>query len=455
VTEVHYLGLPVGLVESTHVNLATKKVEAIIRLAPGYENLSKEGSVFTLVRPRISLDGISGVETLIAGIFIDCVPGSGSQFLDHFAGNTINSLSAEQGVSITLHASDIPTLDQGSPVLFRGILVGRVREKTFDEHHRPMLTVVIQKEFSKTLTTNTKFWRVPATSVQAGPGVLNMEIASIESLWRGGIAYDVFGEPGEPVAQGARFELAANERVARADSPPIQISFASGQGLLVGRTQLRYLGVPVGIVEEVTPSAGKVLVRARLEQGYEYLRRKGSRFSLIRPAISMEGVTGLEALVSGVYIECHPIESGSLGEKFIGTSASVAQSLESAEAGFKIVITSQATHVSVNAPVFTHGVRVGKIIRKDLARDGKSVMLTASISYDASSLLREQTRFWEVSGIHASLGFLTIKIKMPSLETLALGGITFATPEENAGKTIQQGHHFPLYTNPCKEWLRH
>jgi paraquat-inducible protein B len=129
-----------------------------------------------------------------------------------------------------------------------------------------MLTVVIQKEFSKTLTTNTKFWRVPATSVQAGPGVLNMEIASIESLWRGGIAYDVFGEPGEPVAQGARFELAANERVARADSPPIQISFASGQGLLVGRTQLRYLGVPVGIVEEVTPSAGKVLVRARLEQ---------------------------------------------------------------------------------------------------------------------------------------------------------------------------------------------
>ena len=219
-------------------------------MADGYESLRCDGSLFTLVRPRISLEGVSGLETIIAGIYIDCTPGDVSHPADRFVGRmAIDAGLDARGLTVTLNAKEIPTIDEGAPVLLRGIVVGKVKEKSFDENNVPALTLVIRPEFAKTLASNAKFWRVPATAIAAGPGVLNVEVAGLQTLWKGGVAFDVFGVSGDAAKDGARFELFADERTARAGSPPIQIEFKNGQGLLAGHTQLRYLGVPVGLVE--------------------------------------------------------------------------------------------------------------------------------------------------------------------------------------------------------------
>jgi paraquat-inducible protein B len=116
---------------------------------------------------------------------------------------------------------------------------------------------------------------------------------------QGGVQFDVFGVPGGAIADEAEFELFANERAAHSVSLPVRIAFENGQGLLARQTQLRYRGVPVGLVEEVNPSNSKVEVVARLEPGYDILRREGTIFSLVRPRIYLEGVSGLESLVRG------------------------------------------------------------------------------------------------------------------------------------------------------------
>jgi paraquat-inducible protein B len=456
ITELRYLGVPVGLVESVAADLSTGKIDATVRLAAGYESLRGEGASFTLVRPRVTLEGISGIETLIAGIYIDCVPGDASRPADRFIGrNSTEAMAQEKGLTVSLHAKEIPTIEKGSPVLLRGIIVGTVRDKTFDKDNAPSLTLMIRREFAGTLTANAKFWRVPATSVVAGPGVLNVEVSSIQTLWKGGVEFDVFGAPGEPAKEGAQFELFANERTARAGSPPIHIEFLNGQGLLAGQTQLRYLGIPVGIVEDVKPVEGKVLVTARLDPGYDMLRRKGSGFSLVRPRISLQGVSGLETLVSGVYIECTPGAQGPVADRFCGVSLQVAEDEVAERAGFEIEIQTPSTSIDVNAPVLYRGVQVGKILRKVLATDGASVGLIASIDRQHASLLRDNTQFWEAGGVRASLGFLGIKIQTGSLRSLALGGIEFSTPDaKNPGERVKPGHVFTLGTAPPKGWLK-
>ena len=451
ITELRFRGLPVGLVESVSADVLTGTVEATIRLAAGYESLRGEGATFTLVRPRVSLEGISGIETLIAGIYIDCAPGDASHPADRFVGSTATDAEArDQGLTVTLHAKEIPMIDAGAPVLLRGIIVGKVKEKAFDKNSEPTLTLVIRQEFARTLTTNAKFWRVPATSVEAGPGVLNIEVSALQALWKGGVAFDVFGAPGEPAKDGARFELFDNERTARAGSPPIRIDFPNGQGLLAGQTQLRYLGVPVGLVEDVKPADGNVLVTARLNSGYDSLRRKGSTFTLVRPSISLQGVSGLETLVSGDYIDCVPGPRGPLADRFHGRSL---QGSESEGSGFQVVVQAASTSVEAGAPVLYRGVQVGKVVRKTLAPHGRSADLIASISPSHAALLRRNTKFWEAGGVRASLGFLGIKVRTGSLQSLALGGIEFGTPVSKAPSgQVRPGHVFQLGDAPPKDW---
>lgn len=451
-TELRHLGLPVGLVESVAAGEAPHQVEATVRLEPGNTNLQKSGARFTLVRPRISMDGISGLETLLAGVFINCEPGDGDQVADQFAGGT-NSGEELEGISIALHAAEIPSIDKGAPVFLRGIIVGRVTEKTFDENNKPVLKAVIRKEFSRALVSNAKFWRVPATSVQAGPGVLEVGVAGLQSLWQGGIAFDVFATAGEPAAEGSQFQLFADERTARSDSPPIRIDFKNGQGLLAGRTQLRHLGVPVGLVESVKTAGDRVEVSARLEPGHDDLRREGAVFSVIRPAISLEGVSGLEALVSGVYIECLP-GGGPTRDHFTGIPERKAEQVQALESGFDVVLRTANTTIDVGAPVQYRGVRVGKIAKKALSPDGRSVDLTASIDRTHAILLRDTTKFWDVSGVRASLGFFYLKVRTGSLESLTLGGVQFATPDGPPGRRVKPGHVFELNASPRRDWLR-
>ena len=459
-TRVCYRGLPIGLVEKVWPDPSNGKIETVVRLEPGYENLQNADTVFTLVRPRISLEGISGLDTLVSGVYIECVPGQAGELADKFVGRTVsdeewNRSEAERsGIGITLRAKEIPSIGKGAPVVYRGIVVGTVKEKSLDENRKPFLRVVVRKEFERAVRRNARFWRSPATSVQAGPGVLKVDVAGLDTLLQGGVQFDVFGAPGETVEDGAEFELFANERAARSISPPIRIAFENGQGLLAGQTQLRYRGVPVGLVEEVNPSNNKVEVVARLEAGYDILRRQGTIFSLVRPRISLEGVSGLEALVSGVYIDCLPGPKGKLVQNFVGRY-STATSWQNNQSGVEVVIVASTTSISVDAPVYYRGVRVGKVERKSLSSNGRYVLLVASITQPYARLIRENTKFWEMSGLRASVGFFFIKVPTERLESLVRGGIAFATPDNpNMGEPVKPGQEFTLNRVPRREWLR-
>jgi paraquat-inducible protein B len=219
---------------------------------------------------------------------------------------------------------------------------------------------------------------------------------------------------------------------------------------------VRYLGVPVGIVESVKPREEKVEAVVRFEPGYDFLRREGSAFSVVRLSVSLNGVSGLETAVSGVYIECVPAKGGgSLTDHFAGVSLAEATLEAKEETGLEVVVTTDSSNISVDAPVSYRGLAVGRVLRKVLAADGRKVGLCVVISAPYASLIRENTKFWDASGIKVSLGFLSLKVQTGSLDALARGGLAFATPDNaEMGAPVKRGHEFPLFPAPRKEWLR-
>ncbi len=257
------------------------------------------------------------MDAIITGPYIECKAGSG-ELADTFAGITVGNPAARQDdLLVTLTAKSLPAIEPGAPVYYRGLVAGAIKEKTLAANGEPALIASIKPDFQSALVSSSRFWRTPATSAMAGPGVINIHVEGITALLSGGVSFDSFGASGSPAQAGQRYQLFDDEASARATSAPIRIRFASAQGILPGRTELRYLGVRVGLVDEVRTDRGRVEVIARIQPGYEELRREGSIFSLVEPQISLQGISGLETIISGVYIDCIP-GSGGYGYVFSG-----------------------------------------------------------------------------------------------------------------------------------------
>jgi len=70
-----------------------------------------------------------------------------------------------------------------------------------------------------------------------------------------------------------------------------------------------------------------------------------------------------------------------------------------------------------------------------------------------AKLVRSGSRFWHVSGLDLNFGlFRGLEIKVESLESLAAGGIAFATPNDSKDTAAKNGIIFPLRDRPEKEW---
>lgn len=441
-TKVTCLGQPVGLVERLDLDLGAGAVLATVRLEAPYVHLAGEGAKFTLIRPQVSLHGITGLETLLTGPYLALDPGEGAPATS-FVGRSLSEeewdrvRSGKASRRIALTAKNLPNISAGAPVLHRGLVAGIVREKGMDASGNPCLHIELSHEFRDALHENSRFWRVPATSVSAGPGVLNIEVQGLTSLVSGGVAFDDFGAPGGQA--GDTYPLFDSERAAAATSPPVKIVFSQGQGLLAGRSQLRHLGVPVGLVESVRTANGNVEVVARFEPGHEALRRKGAKFAIVQPVVSLQGITGMETILSGVYIDCMP-GTGPTADSFVGKASGDPEVLD--RTGFEIRLLAPASGIHVGAHVYYRSTTVGVITDKNLTEDGQQVELTAVIEPKYRHLIRENSRFWDDSQIVASVGFVKLKIQAQTLISPD-GRVAFSNPDK-PGDPAKPGQVFVL-----------
>jgi paraquat-inducible protein B len=454
-TPLYYRGVVAGIVTGIDLGQHLEKAIVHVRLKKYAQELARQGTLFWIDQPVFTLTHASGIQSLIDGNSLQAQMGSGKP-TSYFVGSDQIPLAplSDSSFTIRLNASVIPPVESGCEITFRGLPVGLVKRKGLDTNQVPYMDISIDKQYSDLVRGNARFWIVPPWSVKMGPGTLKLDVPSLKSFVLGGIAFDYFGEQGSAVTNGTEFNLWANEAAARAISEPITLEFKNAQGLLAGESQLRYMGIPVGLVDKVTPSNGKVVVSARLQQGYEFLRRKGSTFSIIRPSLELQKVSGLETLVSGIYIDCIPGTGGAVADRFRGTAQEDADLIEYEEGGFDVVLQSASTKIMPGTSIMYRGVRVGKIISKELMANGQRVNLKASIRKQYAPLLRENTRFWNAGGVKISGGLISLNVQASAFESRALSGVEFSTPEGPAmGAPVKSGHLYELYETPKKDWL--
>jgi len=158
----------------------------------------------------------------------------------------------------------------------------------------------------------------------------------------------------------------------------------------------------------------------------DFLRRN-TRFWVVRPQLSVQGVSGLSTLVSGSYIEIDP-GPGSPQNHFVGMEEMPLITTE--DAGTRITLISETlSSIARGSPIYYQGILAGEALGYELASDAKSVYIHAFVRDPFDQLVRGNSRFWNVSGIDLSMGANGFEVRTASVQALLFGGIAFETPD--------------------------
>ncbi len=93
-----------------------------------------------------------------------------------------------------------------------------------------------------------------------------------------------------------------------AAGPRIYIEFKEARGLEAGKTHISYKDVVVGTVSSVSLSKdhSRVIAVVDMAQSVRDMLKEDTRFWIVRPQIGASGISGIETLLSGVYITLDP-----------------------------------------------------------------------------------------------------------------------------------------------------
>ena len=229
--------------------------------------------------------------------------------------------------------------------------------------------------------------------------------------------------------------------------PTITITFNEGEGLEAGKTKIKYKSVEIGTVEtvEISENLSQVIVTATMDKSTEPHLTTNTRFWVVRPRVGFSGISGLETLVSGAYIDADP-RPGESTRAFIGLDDP--PGVTAFEAGSQYRLRAEKLGSCYpGAPVFLRGIEVGRILGHELAEDNHSVLIDIFVKEPHHALVQDSTRFWQKTGIQVSVGAEGIDVKMESLASLIAGGIEFDTPVMAGGneKPSKPGTVFELF----------
>jgi paraquat-inducible protein B len=230
--------------------------------------------------------------------------------------------------------------------------------------------------------------------------------------------------------------------------PVAHVEFETADGIVAGKTDIRCRSVKVGVVKTVklTDDMNGVVVTLELEPDSFRLLKSGTHFWVVRPRVSTTDISGLGTLLTGAYIELDPgPPNASPCDNFKGLETPPATNRNIP--GLRLVLTAEeAGSLVAGSSIYYHGLEVGRIESRKLDTAGKIVTYDAFIRQEFRSLVKQNTRFWNTSGIDISVDADGLKLRTPSFQAMVSGGASFGVPEGlKAGESVSDGKIFTLF----------
>jgi len=186
--------------------------------------------------------------------------------------------------------------------------------------------------------------------------------------------------------------------------PTIEVSFRTAEGLVAGKTTVRYKQVDIGLVRQIDLSDDRshVIAKIELRKDASNFAAKDSRFWVVRPRVGTGGISGIDTLLSGAYIEVDGGKAEQKQENFTGLEVPPVVSSDIPGKVFFLKAQDLGS-LDVGVPIYYRRINVGQITAYKLAADGKTVELQTFIQSPYDKFVTTDARFWQASGDDVTL----------------------------------------------------
>jgi paraquat-inducible protein B len=232
--------------------------------------------------------------------------------------------------------------------------------------------------------------------------------------------------------------------------PEVTLILNTAEGIEVGKTEIKSLNVKVGVITHVTLSDdySYIIAKADMNKDAKRMLKQDTRFWVVKPRIGKEGISGLDTLLSGSYIEMQP--GSELQEQLNFTVLETPPVTTSDASGLRLVLThGEAGKLGVGDPVLYEGFTVGRVEKVSFDTKTKKANYQLFVFQPYDSLIREQSRFWLSSGVDLQMSAEGFNLQIGSIESLLTGGVSFGVPDggEEGPLVTTQMSTFRLYNN--------
>ena len=229
--------------------------------------------------------------------------------------------------------------------------------------------------------------------------------------------------------------------------PQIRITFPKNEGLQAGQSHIKYRDVPIGVINkiELQEDGEGVVVVARMDRSVTPYLNENSKFWIVKPEVGVSGISGLDTLISGTYINMFAQKNGNYKENFAGLD----HAYRNIGGGEYFVLNTPRgdSSVKVGTPIYLKNVKVGQVEYVVLALDDASVDVIVFIDKRYVPYIHTDSKFWVRSTLDAGLQNGNLDITVAPVTDLIQGAIEFSTTGKESNRTVPNSFVFELYKN--------
>ncbi len=215
-SQIKFRDVPIGKVEKVMLDEDGEGVKVIARINKEAADYLNDKAKFWIVKPEVGIGGVSGLDTILSGTYINMMSQKEKMMKKEFIGLEQPYRLLQEGDYFHLNASSSHDLKRGTPVLFKSMKAGYVEYVTIALDGQSVDVIIyIDKPYIPYVHTDSKFWVQSSLSIDYLNGQLNLSVAPLSNMVRGGIEFSSSGEdPEKKVPYDYIFRLYKDSAVA-------------------------------------------------------------------------------------------------------------------------------------------------------------------------------------------------------------------------------------------------
>jgi len=453
-TQVRYKGLTAGVVSDVEVSEDLQSVIVEIEMIASSTKMLTDKTRFWYVTADVSFQGISGLDTLLSGSYINVMPdfeGTG-QAQSHFIALSEEPVldQSTPGLHISLKTKALGSIGKKSPVLFKQITVGYVAGFNYEKNSDLInINLFIEPEYVHLVQGNSRFWNASGVSVSGSlTSGVKVRSDSLASVISGGIAFgnSAYEPVMEPAINGQSFTLHSDFETAQMGHK-IELTLNWDSGIDRGAA-IMYQGLTLGKITDFTridPQERIIIASAKINPRIIPYLTSESQFFVVSPQLDLGGVTNLHTLMLGAHIGIRPSVDGEATNEFNVYNQEPAYQYN--EPGLHLVLKAKDVgSLTTSTGIYYKQQKVGSV--QAIKNVGPSEFLVhIYIQSKYEHFVSKDSHFWNAGGLQLSGGLQNFSIQAQSLQSMLAGGIAFDLGDESEKLPPKNGDSFQLFTD--------